>query len=284
VSGGRTGIDRVVLVYLREQREGLTPVLVTSEGEQVEVDSLRLRWLRTEQGSDLFPAPGPATIAPDGRHLVFAQPGEVVVLDVATAGVTRIPLPGAALMDAGWTTARTGIVARVSETQGWFIEADTWTAETGGARERYPAHYRLDLADGKGRLQTWDANGRLTSTTSTGVRLAATPGRSQTVGNVDGWAARAVALGPDTRETNLGVLAVQADRPSNRRFLVIPQGPRSQECCAPMGWVGGQTLLVQVVDEAQTWILAWDLTTGEVRKVTQITGGPPYAATAVASR
>ena len=30
--------------------------------------------------------------------------------------------------------------------------------------------------------------------------------------------------------------------PSNRRFLVIPKGPRDVDCCSPLAWLDGQTL------------------------------------------
>lgn len=286
LSWGWGGVAAVSLVYLRERPGGVSPVLVTPDGAQVEADTVVLDPLLSAGGGWQPDAVGPGAIAPDGHHLAFGQPGEVVVLDALSGEVTRVSVPATAPVAAGWTGAMTGIVAQVSEGRGWFIDAKTWKSETGSPRARYAGHYRLrlDLAYRAVSLEAWDAfGGGPVSTTDTPIHVPVAGGVSQTLSSSRGWAARGVYLLSDTAPTNLGILAVQSGLPSNRRFLVIPKGPRDVDCCSPLAWLDGQTLLFETINGSDTWLLAWDVPSGEVRRVTHFTGGLPYPSIALGS-
>ena len=70
--------------------------------------------------------------------------------------------------------------------------------------------------------------------------------------------------------------------PDERRatLLLAPENPDGQTgrfkgCCIPLSWWNASTLLLQTVGSHGSWVLAWDVDTGKVFRVTQIQVDPP---------
>jgi hypothetical protein len=276
-------VAKVGLVYLRPL-DGSTyrPVLVRPDGGQVEVDEVTLH---VPDGGNAGPPLGAAAIDKDGRRIVFAQPGEVVLVDAGTGEVIRNEVPDPGLRDAGWTTASAGIVTR-SASRAWYLHRyalePTPLGSTGHA-----GHYEIvawPTGDGQHtQLRTWNAYGH--SSGAGPVTSPATDTFSDTVGNLSGWAAAGVFLdakamgvvGGD-RGTYQAILAVQGDELSNRRMLVFTEDvgagapARTKACCRPLGWLSGHELLFQSRGPESNRILVWDITTGHVRQAATLTG------------
>ena len=53
-----------------------------------------------------------------------------------------------------------------------------------------------------------------------------------------------------------------------------PDEVRTPGCCSVLGWYDEHTLLVRAVGKQSGWLVAWDLQTGEVRRVTELKVDP----------
>jgi hypothetical protein len=51
---------------------------------------------------------------------------------------------------------------------------------------------------------------------------------------------------------------------------IMPDEVRTPGCCSVLGWYDEHTLLIRAVGKQSGWIVAWDLRTAEVRRVTQL--------------
>jgi len=61
-------------------------------------------------------------------------------------------------------------------------------------------------------------------------------------------------------------------------LLLAPENPdgetgRVKGCCTVLGWADGRTVLYESRGVHGRWVLAWDVTTGTVSRVTQVVGG-----------
>jgi hypothetical protein len=274
---GAGGLDPVEVAYLRPAGELWIPVVVTATGA-VDLE-VRLRPTSDAHGNTGAPLDRNA-VAGDGSAVAFAQPGEVVVLDVAASTVWRVPVDDPHLEHVGWTAGDTGLVAR-SETTSWFVDPEARTVRRLSERAA-PSHYELTAReDGRASLQVWDAFGR--GRGELPFRAPVTQVHGDTFTNLGGWAAAAVYLTRDVGDrldgAYQGILAVQADSPATRRLLVAGDGQgRANGCCRPLGWFDGHELLYQADHSEGTRLLVWDITTGEVRRVSTLTGAGPGAA------
>jgi hypothetical protein len=271
------GLDRVAAAYLRPVLENWAPVVVTGNGA-VDLEVVLLP-TSDAQGNTGAPLDRDA-IAGDGSAVAFAQPGAVVLLDVASSRVWRVPVDDPHLEHVGWTVGDTGLVAR-SETTSWFVDPEARTVRRLPERAA-PSHYEVTAREeGRASLRVWDAFGR--GRGELPFRAPVTEVFGQSFTNLGGWAAAGVYLTSDVSSrldgAYQGILAVQADSPATRRLLVAGDGQgRAKGCCPPLGWVSGHELLYRADHAEGTRLLVWDITTGEVRRVSTLTGTGPGAA------
>ncbi len=273
---------RVAMVSLRalSERE-LRPVLVALDGRLVEVDQLTLEPVH-DAGGNLGSPLSTDSVTSDGHRVVFAQPGEVVVLDAYTGSVRRVPVPSKNLERVGWSGGRVGIVASDAGSS-WFVDATTYAVTPLPARASSD-HYRI-VADATGErpmaLQTWDAYGRQ-SAEPVGIGHLFTEVFGETVSSLEGRAAVAVFVDParfggfaDSFQLHNALLVVQADHSATRTVLAFPEdarNPRSLGCCVPLTWAEGGTLLYLSTGIDGTWVMSWNTVTGDVRGVTRLVG------------
>jgi hypothetical protein len=68
-------------------------------------------------------------------------------------------------------------------------------------------------------------------------------------------------------------LLVLGETPSQTPGRATPEEIRAPGCCSVLGWYDEHSLLVRVVGHQSGWILAWDLRTGQVQRVTELEVG-----------
>ncbi|HET6667516.1 MAG TPA: hypothetical protein VFG98_09575, partial [Intrasporangium sp.] len=160
--GGLPTLDHGVVsaVYLdaadgRNPQDARTfhPVVVLSGGIQVVVDTVSLDPVTDAAGNAHTPLDARAV---DGLRLAFAQPGAVVVVDLRTASVVRIPIPDPHVEWASWTrtVGDLHILARSADAV-WLVDPDarTVTRRSGGKCEARAGHYALVADPGGATLE-----------------------------------------------------------------------------------------------------------------------------------
>lgn len=262
------------------------PVVVLADGVQAEVETVTLRRVSDADGN-VHP-PLDARAVDEGSRLVFAQPGAVVVVDLPTASVTRVPVPDPHLEWAGWRADEaTHIVARSADAV-WLVDPVTRTVArpTAGEGEAMAGRYAFEAGQ----------SGATLDSVHDGVRSRAavpwpivepwgdTMGTARAEAGVV-WVASATFLG-DTGDKELdatapyqGLVALRTEKmpitePPEMRLVVLGEDPpRSKGCCRVVGWSpSGRHVLYLTHTPAGTHVLAWDVEGGSFSRVTLITG------------
>ncbi|NNM44549.1 hypothetical protein [Knoellia koreensis] len=260
-------------------------LLIRPSGELLEVDGLTLKPVRDTGGNEAMPL-GTRTIG-GGGMVAFPQPGEVVVVD-RRGEVTRFPVPSEYVQEVSWTPSNDSVVIRSDDGKVWTL--DPWKP---GAK----AVEVVDtLATGVTGLRVAEENRSLSVTWNdlvtgkrAGQRTIGAPVYElwqRPVGSAT-WVASGAffdqALTSEViRRGNgpiyQGVVAVPLER-GKAKLLLAPENPDGQEgrykgCCTPLAWWNASTVLLQTNGSHPSWILAWNVDTGQVSKVTRIAYDP----------
>ena len=248
-------------VYLQRVSPGRwQPVLVWRSGDQLVVDTMQLVDVRTRSGATAPPL-GVHAFANDRTAIAFPQPGLVVVLRTATGAVESIPVPSQ------W-------IERVWWFGGWLMagSADsTW--QIGNAPDRHPTRmpeaygireYRSDngipvLDDHvpyqRPMLVGWPMTQPYGPTVSSADRIAS-------AFFVDGLEGRGID-GVRPRQ-----VLVATEGGGHQRMLVLgAERPRTPGCCPVLGWTVEADLVYADSSPDGTWIMAWNVETGQVRRL-----------------
>jgi RNA polymerase sigma-70 factor (sigma-E family) len=280
----------VTLRHLLAEGGSYAVVVLGPGGIAVQVPDLVLAPTREADGGMGLPLSS-AAVSPDGRMLVFAQPGRVILFTVPTGELHSARVPTESLERAGWGVGGAMVIAS-SESDSWVI--DPASLEVHMLPRRAPAgRYSID-GSGVPRpfLQTWSANGQYLG----GMPLALPPGvdgQGDTVDNGLGWAGRAALLTPDVPSSvdggrpGQGLVAVQAGLDSSLRLLLFGRSSdRPSACCQAVGWKGHILLFTSASAGGRVDLLGWDVGSGEVLRVAEMsddglalgpgaTSGPP---------
>jgi hypothetical protein len=277
-------LPSVVAVYLAPAGGGTShPVLVSGSGQRVVADRLTLVPTRDAAGN-AGPALGPRAIGGGGRYVVFAQPGRVVRLDTRTGAVVTYPVPSQTLQSVGWTAAGSLVVARDAESA-WTVDPWMPGARAVAAGRGYEGRFRLSAAADSVAVERFDGQARPGALSTVKAPVVQTWGETL---NTQEWAAAGAVFDQDLthpviRQGNgpiyQGLVAVDVSAGS-ARVLLAPESPdgqtgRFKECCTALGWADGHTLLFQAVGRHGRWVLAWNVTTGEVFEVAQLVTAAP---------
>ena len=208
------------------------------------------------------------SLAPGGRRAAFAQTDEVVIVDLATGDVVRIPVPGL-YEEVTWIDDRQVLMS--SETTTVRIDAATRAVSS----ETFRGHSVTPPAGPSVPITTLDGdqnNGPLMlgfpeSGTSQRVdTLSARPyqfnalvPRGWRYGNLVAQS----AMGHDGKGPADVVFVVNA-RTGVIRWLLDLGGGRNKGCCPVVGWHGPSEVLVRTEQEG---LLVWNLTTGTVSRL-----------------
>lgn len=277
--------ESVVAVYLRAARGGYQPVLVTGRGDQLLVDTLTLKALVTPDGRA---SPLGVRAVGGGSYVVFPQPGAVVRLDLRTGAVSRYAVPDQQLETAGFTSDQGTILAR---SPSWTWAIDPWQAGASAAAagtDAYEGNFRItpDPYDA-GHLVVREQDRGHQAHVLLDVRAPVTDVWGETV-NTEDWAATGVFFDQDAVHSVIrgrygvgpiyqGLVAVDAEA-LTAHLLLAPENPDGQTgrfkgCCTVLGWADGHTVLYESRGVHGRWVLAWDVGTGTVSRVTQVVGG-----------
>jgi hypothetical protein len=221
-------------------------------------------------------------ISPDGRTVAFPQPGELVTLDAVTAEVARYPLPVQDIRSVAWTpdaqrvlVSGPGKAFRVLVREGDFGEKAVVAIPPSQNPASITAPFRIErnavlryLATGQWAVdselqlpvRTWV--GQTFSTYTMTARL---------------FVANDLQQVPTKNSQPQVVAAISTLRALPSSLLVLgetdrttpamdPQYLREPGCCAVLGWYDDYKPLIQV----RGWVLAWDVRSGKVERVTEL--------------
>ena len=275
----------VVAVYLRAEGSGYRPVLVQGGGKQFVADRLLLVPTHDAGGNEGRPL-GPRAIGGTGKFVAFAQPGKVVLLNIAEGSTRSIPVPSTTLEHVGWTMDDSHLVAR-SEGHAWTI--DPWKPDPRAvpADGAYEGLYRLtsdtttpdDL-----RLKSYQDGSPLEGTSA--VQGPVFDLEGETIGTQRRSAAGAffdqdvTSKVIDRGNGPIYQGLVTVDSETNRsKVLLAPENPDGQTgrfkgCCTVLAWADGQTILFRADGSHGSWILTWNVETGTVLEASRIDVDP----------
>jgi hypothetical protein len=273
-------IDRIAAVVLAHRGGDYEPVILGADSS----------WSRA--GVQLVAiAGGPplssGAVSPDGQIVAFPQPGELVTVNAATAEVAQYSLPSEDLRSVSWLddaqhvlVSGPGVAYRVLV--GEAGSEVTAVIRIGGAEnpEAVTAPFRLE----SGAVLRYLDNGQwaVDSPLSLPVRTWVGQTFSSNGAAARVFVARDLPQVPtkDTQPQVVAAISTLRTLPSHLLVLGepdlgLPRTPRSggdriyprePGCCAVLGWYDHDTPLVEV----EGWVLAWNLSSGRVRRVTEL--------------
>ena len=271
-------LDRIAAVVLEDRGDRYVPLLLGSDSSWARAD-VELLPIRT--GAPL----SSGAVSPDGRIAAFPQPGELVTVDVATAEVFRIKMPTQDIRSVSWLpdaqrvlVSGPGVAYRVLVGESGTGEEPLVAIAGAADPSAVTAPFRLDkgavlrymvggqwIVDSPLQLPVRAWVGQTFSTDSAAARLflatdlapvtnASQPQVVAAISTVRAEPSRLLVLGDPT------VMSASSARPMDRPYV------REPGCCAVLGWYDHNTPLVEV----RGWVLAWDLNSGQVRRVTEL--------------
>jgi len=265
-------------VLLRHEAEGFRAVLVrpTLDDPFVLVDTLPLV-ANVDEAGRASPPLEVTAVAEDRRHVLFLQPGRVIVLDAYTGELDTHPVADRHLDQGGWTP--TSVIVW-SDTARWRIDRRTGLVSRLSQSAHLGPHRVTVEAGDEVRLHTFDDNGSNRATRggpnvlsgTWGATLTSPSGRIAT----GGFLGRDAALAANQRRPERlfqGVLALPGDEGTGggaARLLVAPMSEGvAVGCCEVLGWAYRDEVLVRW---RTTDLLSWNSTTGGLVRVSTLPG------------
>ncbi|NUO36464.1 MAG: hypothetical protein HOQ27_15545, partial [Dermatophilaceae bacterium] len=252
-------------VYLERRAPGRwVPVLLYGDGELLTLDTVELTDVRPASGVARPPL-GIWAFSGDKTTVAFAQPGKVVVFDVQTREVSDVAIPSRTLE---WVAWRGSYVQAGSADGLWSPGLSArWPApeppRRPGARE-----FRVEAGRTVLDERAPDPSAR---------PLAVAWPRTRPVGDTVSNARQFASVFRLAAGDSHGIEAVDPRRVivatnslGHDRMLVFgEEQPRSADCCAVLGWTVRGELMYLSTAPSGTWIMAWDVESGVVHRVSQ---------------
>lgn len=275
-------LDRVAAVVLAKNGDVYVPLLLgrDSSWSQAAVELAAV---------DGRPPLSPGAVSPDGSVVAFPQPGELVTVNASTAQISQYPLPAGDFRSVSWLddaqrilVSGPGVAYRVLVGEGGDGELPVARIKGSNDPEAVTAPFRLET----GHLDRYLVSGQWVQDNT--FRLPVQSWVGQTFSS-DGGVARMFVANklpqvPTLVSQPQGVAVISTFRSLPSRLLMLGEPfmgsgrtPRAADlaevrqpgCCAVLGWYDEQNLLVEV----RGWVLAWDLYSGRVRRVTELAIG-----------
>jgi hypothetical protein len=275
-------IDRIAAVTLASQGGSYLPLLLSSESRWARASSV-LRPIAT--GLPI----STGSVAPNGKLVAFPQPGGVYVVDASTANARLITLPSQDIRSVSWLANSIRLLASGPGTA-YQLDVDLETTRppvVGGVAvsndaEDATAPYRLDGVAAAVALRQYAGNNGWVEVSNPRLPVGRWVGQTFAGGNLVGrmFVATQLPQVPTVASPAQVLAAISTLDPRDDRLLVLGETPaatptpgrttpdriREPGCCFMLGWYDSQTALFQVTD----WLLAWNLQTGQVRRVTEL--------------
>jgi hypothetical protein len=211
-----------------------------------------------------------------------------VLLDLFTGESRSVAVPPTYVESVGWSPSNDHVVVRGANRRVWTLDPWKPGAKAVEVDDTTPTGMsRLWVSSDTGSLGV--ARYELGSGRPLGQRSITTP-----VDALDGipvgsatWVASGAFLDQSLTSEVIrrgngpiyqGVVAVRPDQ-GKAKLLLAPENPDGQEgrykgCCTPLAWWSASTVLLQTNGSHGSWILAWNVDTGEVSRVTRIAYDP----------
>ena len=268
-------IEHLAAVVLEERGGRYDALLLGADSTWARAD---LQLAPISNGSPL----SSGAVSPDGRSAAFPQPGELVTLDAVTAEVAHYRLPAQDIRSVAWTpdaqhvlVSGPSIAYRVLVREGDYGEEPVVALPPSRNPASITAPYRIEsdavfryLVSGRWTVdselelpvRTWV--GQTFSTYTMTARLFVSNDLQQVP--TKSSQPQVVAAISTLRALPSYLLVLgEADRSTP---AMDPQLLREPGCCAVLGWYDDYKPLIQV----RGWLLAWDVRTGKVQRVTEL--------------
>ena len=272
-------LDRLAAVVLTKHDGRYKPLLLGADGS----------WSLADVGLAPIATGAPLSsgaISPDAAIAAFPQPGQLVVVDAATTQIVHYPLPTNDLRSVSWLpdaqyvlVSGPGVAYRVLVAGGSTGEVPV--VRISGARdpEAVTAPYLLQT----GAVMRYLDSGQWTADSSLSLPVRVWVGETFSSNTMAArlFIANNLPQVPTRVAQPQVVAAISTMRSLPSRLLVLgePDNPprtpepaadrayeREPGCCAVLGWFDEGTVLLEV----RGWVLAWDLFSGRVRRVTEL--------------
>lgn len=271
--------------------------VLDTDGSWARVDVVDLAFTR-DWGNNRADPLRPTAVSPDRRLVAVAQTDEVLVVDVTTAAVHRVPLPGfneqvvwrsndvvLVTHDAGeQSTATFAVDWRARTTTRVAAGLSVWDTVVSSPDEPVPE--LRGSGDEKLVLRQWRLD------RAAPVREVAVDDRALAPYGVDEWYGPALRNGPNAAGglvvragwgrapgyQGVELVAVVDVRTGVVHRLLDLGRDRWKGCCPPLGWVDEHTVLLRTDREG---LVTWDIRTGGVAVVS---AGPLPGTVAIALR
>lgn len=265
----------VVAAMLRTVGDGSSePLLLVRDSatlfEQYAVVDVVLTGLGSDLGSPVSPI-GARSIDPTGTHVLFVQPGDLVVLDAATGRTRRLAVPvgpgDPPLVGGGFTDS--GRIVAWSHSAAWSLGLDGHDVRAMPAGATADA-VRLLLEDGEPSVTTAEPAGRIASTRRVRMPMSYPWGDSVAT---PAWVATGAFVDPKGIPKPAGsfvngLFAASLVPEGTQRSLVMDDWDSGvvKGGLRVCGWTD-DTILFQYSAASHTWVLAWDLNRNRLSRV-----------------
>jgi hypothetical protein len=276
-------VDRIAAVTLASQGAGYLPLFLSAEG----------RWARSSRELRPIVTGWPlssGSIAPNGKLVAFPQPSGVYVIDASTSNARLITMPSEDIRSVSWLANSVRLLVSGPGTA-YQLDVDVEAAGKQPAAgvvaasndaEDATAPYRLDGVAGQVALRQYAGNNGWVEVSNPRLPVGRWVGQTFAGGNLVGrmFVAAQLPQVPTVASQAQVVAAISTLEPRDDRLLVLGETPaatptpgrntpdriREPGCCSLLGWYDSKTALFRVTD----WLLAWNLQTGQVRRVTEL--------------
>jgi hypothetical protein len=248
-------IESAVAAFVGEWRRPDRVLLLAPDGERRSLDVTSLRPLADVDGNASAVATA-TTLSPDGRHLVFAQRGHVMLYTLASGEWRRIETGGSTTDHVTWADPET-IYLPPAPTGGagplFDLDGDqVGTADLKPPAREFEVGAAFDNSEGP-----WRENGSGSTAQSWGMGGPFLPVRDS--GAYLAGPAYLAVVGPDGGTSTLAFMTGIDDY----RLLDAP---------AVAGWLDEDTVVYESRAEDRDLLVAWDVGTRTFRRVASIEG------------
>jgi hypothetical protein len=272
-------LDNVAAVVLVKHEDRYAPLLLGSDGSWAEADV----GLAAVGGA---PPLSSGAVSPEGRIVAFPQPDELVTVDASTAQISRFPLPAGAFRSVSWVADGRRILVSGPDAAYQVVVGEVGNGEqpvvpVSPARDpdEVTSPFRIQtgsvmryLFDGQWAedspltlpVQSWQ--GQTFSSISAAARVFVAEKLPQVPTRVSQPQVVAAISTLRTMPSRLLVLGEPQDNPPTREGAGDRPFVREVGCCSVLGWYDDSNVLFRV----HGWVLAWNLDSGRVRRVTEV--------------
>jgi len=272
-------LHNIAAVLLVKHGDRYAPLLLGADGSWVQAD---VGLAPVDNGPPL----SPGAISPDGHVAAFPQPGALVTVDATTAQIARFPLPGGDYLSVSWVAdGRWALVGgrdatyqvlvgeggygedpvlRVAATRDPNEATSPFRIQT-GAVMRYMFNGQW-MEDNPLTLPVRSWQGQTFSSITGAARVFVSETLPQVPTRVSQPQVVAAISTLSTMPSRLLVLGEPQDSPPTQEGAGDRPFVREVGCCAVLGWYDDNNVLFRV----RGWVLAWNLDSGRVRRVTEL--------------